>query len=197
LVIDVTIAIIIFAIANFCLRCSGAIAPLSADAGFCTFTTCGLARSGQRIILFSAFGIIDVAVAIIILAIADFLYGSDTWFTGIPRATDAQLCAITASNRTGSAEGFGCTRLIIYMTVAIVIFAIADLCLGGRCAIAPRAIEAGFCTLTTCGFAWSSQRIVLLSACGVVDVAIAIIIFTIADLFCGRREWLTCSPRGI
>jgi hypothetical protein len=101
-------------------------------------------------------------------------------------------------NRTRSANWISSAFDIIDATIAIIVLAIALFCCGfWGSTIAPCTADTGFDTVTTIIFAWSSQRIILASAFGVIDVAIAIIIFTIADLFCGRREWLTCSPRGI
>jgi hypothetical protein len=117
-VVGITVAIIIFAVADLRLwQGCVAIFPLAIVAGFSAGATCCFAGANQIII--------DQAIAIVIFAVADLRFGLGARASA-PLAIDAVCNTFT----TSTAARF--RRQIIDLAVAIVIFAVADLRFGER-----------------------------------------------------------------
>lgn len=220
MVIDVAITIVILVIASFGLgrNCADALSrPLGVLADLLTIATSATSSGiywpnitrATRSRTTSTTGIIfvDLLVAIVVLAVAQFELWEDLIFTRPPISEDTRLCTSSTSPDilrvglafiAGASHGLVCAFDIVDISIAIVINAIADL--GGR--------ESDLCADAVVVFALKYTLLARAMSFGfkaffaemqyIVDATIAIFVgFALTKFFLGQYLSNTLTPFAI
>ncbi len=160
-VVDFAIAVVVESIADFGLGLgSGTSRPVATNTGLYTLAALGRTLAGQTLV--------DFAVAIVVFAIA--IFGFCAWCgTSAPFSSRTRLDASAASGRTIACQ------TVVDLAVAVVVLVVANFWAGGN-------IGGAFAPLTSNTFAFTGAALSLAGVFKVVDHAVTIVVFAVADL---------------
>ena len=209
LVVDLSIAIVVDAIADLCDRrdLSGARRPLACGLADAFARLTGAASKGRRRRIVTGLSltdlafadlvigeVVDLAIAIIVDAVAD-LGGSGSSITSEPLAERTNFFACVTTTLTGAAD------IVIDASVAIVVLVVASLSAGEALAVTRFPFSGSIAGLTACfamahalGIARAAVTIAALvggTFAAFVDISVAIVVDAIAADLCFGQTGIT------
>ena len=199
--VDLTVAVLVSPVAagfGLGLATAAALTPLTVAALLLAptaFADIAAARSDEIFI--------DFAVAIIVDVVADLIVRADAILASTPSAIDTRLAALHASAARISARSH---EILVDLTVAIVVDAVADIDLGTDGADARTELATGTAgdraTPARAGpgltfVEWKTGLGDRTSIRVAVDGALTIVVTGVADLVCGKVLALAIAPRRV